>query len=197
MKKRILAITSLAVMLLASPANAVWTRPANAPLLDREGTDSGCVVSPSTGQPSQSPSGPYAGSPGWIDIRTDLQCTHGWRAWTQKLRLQMVNADGTRGVFLYSGGGASGWMSDDRTPSPDPWGTATYTMDSPCLHKADGLFHEPGTSELRWLLPRGENHLIIGGYAKVNEYKSDLHPYRATAEKEFTVTCTRERRAFR
>ena len=197
MKKRILALTSVLLILLATPAYATWVRPSSAPLLDRDGVDSSCDVWVTGGDLSQGPAeGPYAGSPGWVNTRLDLACSHHWRADQLGYRWQVVKKDGTRGAVFQGGDGRS-WLPDDATPSPDPFTTATFTEVSPCMLKSDGSLHLPGTSDLPWLLTRGAHQFLLGGYAKVNEYKADLDPYKATVEMEISVTCTRERRPYR
>ncbi len=197
MIKRVLGLSAVLAFALATPAYAAWVRPSSAPLLDREGVDSGCVAWVTGGDPSHGPTeGPYAGSPGWVNTRVDLVCAHHWRADQLGYRWQVVSKDGTRGA-VFQGGDARSWLPDDATPSPDPFTTAAYTEISPCMLKSDGSLHLPGTSDLPWLLTRGAHQFLLGGYAKVNEYKADLHPYKATVEKQITVTCTRERRGFR
>ena len=70
------------------------------------------------------------------------------------------------------------------------------TVINPCLTRTDGQVHSTG-SRLGWLLPLGPNDVVLGGTAKVNEYKSDLHPYLAKVEKLVTVRCTKVRAAYR
>ena len=47
--------------------------------------------------------GPYKGSPGWMKLQVDLDCTHQWRAWTLRSKWLTVTAEGKRGV-LFNGG---------------------------------------------------------------------------------------------
>jgi hypothetical protein len=194
MIKRILPFTAVLVMLLATPAYATWVRPSSAPLLDEAGVESGCDFSVSGGDTTAGPTaGPYAGSPGWVTNTTVLDCTHGWTVVEYAARRQVVNADGTRGIRFIDGS----WRWVSAPPSPDP---VQYIADgriSPCLLRTDGSMRYPGTSDLAWLLRRGSHAFIVGGWAKVNEDKFDRHPYMASVEKVITVTCTRERRAYR
>jgi hypothetical protein len=190
-------ISSMVVTLLAASAAAVTPRPSAAPLVDESGVDSGCDTDVSVERPAPGPAdGPYAGSPGWMNLKVDLNCTHHWRADTLRDRWQTVTADGRRGT-LFIGGSSKSWTPDTYEPSPEPYAISSWAELSPCMMRSDGNLHLPGSTDLPWLLPRGRHQFILGSLAKVNEFKSDLHPYRAVVEELVNVRCTRARAAYR
>jgi hypothetical protein len=190
-------ISSMAVAFVAVPAEAVTPRPATAPLVDAGGTGSGCDTSVGVERPASGPAdGPYAGSPGWMNLQVDLSCTHHWRAVSIRDRWQTVTAEGRRGT-LFPGGSSKSWAPDSFEPSPEPYSASSWAEISPCMMRSDGSFHLPGTTDLAWLLPLGSNQFLLGAFTKVNEFKSDLHPYRAVVEQLVTVRCTRARAAYR
>jgi hypothetical protein len=198
MRRTVLALTVVGLCTwLAAPAEALTVKPSTAPLVDSAGVDSGCDATFTGGDPAPNPNGPGSpleGAPGYIGLQTTLTCPHHWRAESESQRWQPV-VDGRRGTTYALGSGKT-WLKDDETPSADPLETSVSTVINPCLIRTDGNIHSPG-SKLGWLLPTGANDVILGGTAKVNEYKNDLHPYQATVEKRVTVRCTKARAAYR
>jgi hypothetical protein len=198
MKRSALVISVAALSVCAAaPAQAVTVRPSTAPLVDSAGVDSGCDGTITGGDPAPDPNvgTPLEGAPGYITVKTALSCPHHWRAETESQRWQPV-IDGVRGT-TYTLGSGSSWLKDDQTPSPEPLETWVSTTINPCMTRTDGNIYYPGRSGKAWLLPLGMNDVILGGTTKVNEYKSDLHPYQAKVEKLVTVRCTKARAAYR
>jgi hypothetical protein len=202
MRRSILAMLGAGVLttgLAASstPAHAVWVRSSTAPLVDASRVDSGCDLDLGPARAVEGPTeGPYAGSPGYVEAQGTLACSHHWRAQSINARWQAVRADGSRSAVFW-GGEARSWAPDDWVPPTEPvvYGSGVHL--SPCMLKADGQMHLPGSTTQKWLLPLGRNDFIIGNTAKVNEYKSDGHPYRAVVERLITVRCTTSRAAYR
>lgn len=197
MKRSVFVILIAIVLALpAGAAHALWVRPSTAPLVNAGGGEGGCQASITSETIPSPPEGPYHGSPGWLKLQVDLECTHHWRAYTLRNKWLTVTADGKRGV-LFNGGSAQSSSPDDSVPSPEPFSTYLWTSLSPCLMKSDGVEHLPGSSDLPWLLPRGKNKFILGGFAKVNEFKGGPDPYRVEVEQLITVKCTSARAAYR
>jgi hypothetical protein len=181
--------------LAAAPAQAVTVKNRTAPLLDAGGVDSGCTATVFGGPVPGPTQGPMVGSTGYLKIQTDLYCSHRWRAYNVTVGWQPV-IRGKRGAS-YPAASTKGWMANDQVPSADPFGASTSNTINPCLARSDGLGYDPGTSNLPWLLPLGNNDVIFKGTAKVNEFKADLHPYQAAVEHLLTVRCTSARAAYR
>ena len=196
MKRTILAAVITALCAVASsPAQAATIKPALAPLVDSSGVDSGCTLQVFGGWAPPPTQGPFVDATGYLKVVSTLHCSHHWRA--HKISVGWQPVIGDRRGTAYTRAAAGGSMSNTIVPSPEPFQTSTYATFNPCLSKRDGFVHDPGTSTLGWLLPLGDNGVIYRGTAKVNEYRGDLRPYKATAEKLVTVTCTSARNAYR
>lgn len=195
--KRTLLVAAVAALCAVVPttAQAVTVKPDHAPLVDSARVDSGCTVQVHGGAAPGPTQGPFVGATGYLKVVTDLSCGHRWRAHAITVGWQPV-VGGRRGA-IFQGAAGKGWMTNAQVPSPDPMSVSTFTTINPCLARNDGFTYDPGESRLPWMLRTGLNEVIYRGTAKVNEYKSDLHPYQATVEKLVTVRCTSARAAFR
>jgi|tagenome__1003787_1003787.scaffolds.fasta_scaffold20271601_1 hypothetical protein len=182
---------------VALPAQALWLHPQTYPLLNEDGKDSGCDLHIGGGQEVGSPdSGFLGGIDGYIRVHERMECESHWRAEKVLDGFQPVLDDGERGK-LHCCGGAYSWYTDDQAPPDGPYVARVGAKYNPCLIYRNGGVPTQRRSQGRWLVPLGTRTLILYGYAKVNEYKSDLHPYQAIVEKPITVTCTKQRAPYR
>ena len=170
MNKLVVAAAAALGLLLAAaaPAQAVFVRPGQAPLLNAAGEDSTCVL-------TTSGSSYVRNGVRLLDHRGDLVCQRPWVRHRFQISAYVVQ-DGRR-VLLYGPGGALGVSSSD-----DALVTGTATTGQVCRPDAWGT---------PWNPQRGVTYqIILVSTATVKDTTDNSGvPWTARAEKLVEVTC--------